>query len=303
MGTQISSFAGEAARARILGAYDKAMAFWPEPRGQKDVATSFGTTRVHTYGGGAGTPVVLLHGQSATPAEWAPHVAAFAEGGRPVLAVDRVGEPGHSTQTAPVRTADDTADWLEEVLAGLGLERAHLVGHSYGGWVALGHAARRPGRVASVTAYEPPRALAPLKPGFLLGAAAAFLSGSEKFQRRWFARLIGDTGADPAEAEAMTRLTLAAIPGFRIRLPQPQHMTDEELRSVSTPVLILLGGADKAMDARRAEERARRLIPDVRTEIVPGAGHGMPVKVLNDRLPAFLREVDAAAEAATGERG
>ncbi|MFF7729265.1 alpha/beta fold hydrolase [Streptomyces sp. NPDC008001] len=296
---RLGSFADEAARARILAAYDKAMAFWPEPRGQQDVTTSFGTTRVHTYGtdpgtaAGAGTrtPVVLLHGQSATPAEWAPHVAALGAD-RPVLAVDRVGEPGYSTQTAPVRTPEDTANWLEEVLAGLGLERVHLAGHSYGGGVALQHAAHRPGRVASVTAYEPPRALAPLKAGFVLGAAVSLLSGSDKFQRRWFAGLIGDTGLDPEEAEAQARLSLEAIRGYRIRLSPPHPMSDDELRSVTAPALILLGGADRIMDARRAEERARRLIPGVRTEIVPGAGHGMPVKVLNDRLPAFLREVD-----------
>ncbi|MFH8788987.1 alpha/beta fold hydrolase [Streptomyces roseoverticillatus] len=80
---RIGSFAGEAARARVLGA-----------------------------------PVVLLHGRSATPAEWAPHVAALG-GDRPVPAVDRAGEPGYSTQTTPIRTADHIADWLEEVLAGL----------------------------------------------------------------------------------------------------------------------------------------------------------------------------------------
>ncbi|QLE74438.1 alpha/beta fold hydrolase [Streptomyces rectiverticillatus] len=293
MGAQVSSFADDAARARILGAYDAAMAFWPEPRGQQDVATSFGSTRVHTYGSGPGTPVVLLHGQSATPAEWAPHVAALGEG-RPVLAVDRVGEPGYSTQSAPIATAEATASWLEEVLAGLGLERAHLAGHSYGGWVALNHAARKPARVASVTAYDPPRALAALKPGFLLGAVAAMLSGSEKFQRRWFTALIGDTGADPEEAEAQTRLSLEAMRGFRVRLLPPPRMSDEELRSVTAPALILLGGADRAMDSERARERASRLIPDVRAEIVPGAGHGIPVKALNSRVPEFWREVEAA---------
>ncbi|MCQ8771796.1 alpha/beta fold hydrolase [Streptomyces telluris] len=293
MGTQVSSFADDAARARILGAYDAAMAFWPEPRGQQDVATSFGSTRVHTYGGGPGTPVVLLHGQSATPAEWAPHVAALGEG-RPVLAVDRVGEPGYSTQSAPITTAEETAIWLEEVLAGLGLERAHLVGHSYGGWVALNHAARKPARVASVAVYDPPRALAPLRAGFVLGAVASMVSGSEKFQRRWFTALIGDTGADPEEAEAQTHLSLEAMRGFRVRLLPPPRMSDEELRSVTAPALILLGGADRAMDSKRARERADRLIPDVRAEIVPGAGHGIPVKALNSRVPEFWREVEAA---------
>ncbi|MEU4209253.1 alpha/beta fold hydrolase [Streptomyces sp. NPDC026206] len=287
---EISSFASDDARVRILAAYDRAMESWPEPREERDVQTGSGTTRVHCYGTGDGTPVVLLHGQCAAPAEWGPNVAALAEG-RTVLAVDRVGEPGYSTQTAPIRTQDATAAWLEEVLAGLGLERAHLVGHSYGGWVALNQAVRFPGRVASVTAYDPPRALAPLKPGFVLGAVAGFVLG-EKFQRRWLSRLIGETGASAEVDEAQARLSLEAMRGFRVRLLPPPGMSDDELRSIAAPVLVMLGGGSRVHDARRAEARARRLMPDVRTEVVPGAGHGMPVELLNNRVPAFLREAD-----------
>ncbi|MEU5050429.1 alpha/beta fold hydrolase [Streptomyces sp. NPDC021096] len=291
MADKISSFADDAARTRVLAAYDRAMAHWPQPRGERDVETRFGATRVYSYGTGDGIPVVLLHGQSATPAEWAPHVAALAEG-RTVLAVDRVGEPGYSTQTAPITTQDDTAAWLEEVLAGLGLERAHLVGHSYGGWVALNQAVRFPGRVVSVSAYDPPRALAPLRAGFVLGAIAGLLPGGENFQRRWITRLVGGTGAAPEVEEDQTELTLEAIRGHRVRLLPPPSMSDEELRSLKTPALIMLGAESAVHDARRAEARASALMPDVRTEIVPGAGHGIPVELLNSRVPAFVREVE-----------
>jgi pimeloyl-ACP methyl ester carboxylesterase len=294
MATGISSFTDDAAQTRVLAAYDRAMAYWPEPREERDVMTRFGKTRVHTYGAGERIPVVLLHGQNATPAEWAPHVAALAQGGRSVLAVDRVGEPGYSSQKLPIDSADDTAAWLEETLAGLGLDRLHVIGHSYGGYVALQHVVRAPGRIASVTVYEPPRALVPLKPGFLLGAVAGVLSGSEKIQRRWFTNLIGETGIDSAQAEAGTRLALDAIRGFRIRLPQPQRMSDAALRSIAAPTLVLLGGADRVLDSRRAEARARSLIPDVRTEVVPGAGHGIPVKTFNSRVPDFIHEVEQA---------
>ncbi|MFJ4776184.1 alpha/beta fold hydrolase [Streptomyces sp. NPDC088762] len=289
---RIGCFTDDAARTRVLTAYDRAMEYWPEPREERDVPTGFGRTRVHVHGAGDRIPVVLLHGQSATPAEWAPHVAPLARQGRRVLAVDRVGEPGYSTQSREIGDAADTAVWLEETLSGLGLERVHLIGHSYGGAVALRHAVRSPERVASVAVYEPPRALAPLKPGFLLGAVAAFASGSENLQRRWFTRLIGETGAAPEEAEVGARLSLEAIRGFRIRLPQPQRMTDEELRSVAVPALVVLGGADRVMDSRRAEARARRLMPDVRTEIVPGAAHGIPVSAFNARVSEFLDEVE-----------
>ncbi|MCX4808649.1 alpha/beta fold hydrolase [Streptomyces sp. NBC_01214] len=292
MTEQISNFTDDAARARILSAYDRAMAYWPEPRGEQDVPTRFGSTRVHSYGAGEGTPVLLLHGQSATPAEWAPYVEALARAGRRVLAVDRMGEPGYTVQRLPIGSADDTAAWLEETLIGLGLERVHLVGHSYGGCVALQHALRAPGRIVSLSVYDPPRALAPLKPGFLLSAVVAALSGSDSFQRRWFTRLVGDTGANVEEAEAGMRVSLEAINGFRIRLPQPQRMSDEELRSIEIPTLVLLGGADRVMDSQKAEARVRRLIPDVRTEVVAGAGHGIPLEIFNRRVPEFLHEVE-----------
>ncbi|MBO0655558.1 alpha/beta fold hydrolase [Streptomyces triculaminicus] len=296
MAAQIGSFASDEARTRVLAAYDRAMAFWPEPWDERDVETAYGATRVYGYGAeGDGVPVVLLHGQSAAPTEWAPHVAALAEGRR-VFAVDRVGEPGYSTQTAPVRTPEDTAAWLEEVLAGLGLERVHLVGHSYGGWVALNHAVRAPGRVASVAVYDPPRALAPLKAGFVFGAVAQFV-GPESFRTRWFDELIGPTGLPAEEAEVQARFSLEAIRGFRIRLLPPQHISDEELRGVTVPALVLLGGESRVHDARRAGERARRLVPGARVEVVPGAGHGIPVALFNDRVPEFVREVEDRQDA------
>lgn len=294
MTARISGFTDAAAQTRVLAAYDRAMSYWPEPRESLDVPTGFGRTRVHAYGTGERVPAVLLHGQSATPAEWAPHVERLARDGRRVLAVDRVGEPGYSTQSREIADSGDTASWLEETLTGLGVERAHLIGHSYGGGVALRHAVRAPHRVASVTVYEPPQALAPLKPGFLLGAVAAMVSGSENLQRRWFTGLIGDTGADVEEAEAGVRLSLEAMRGFRIRLPRPQRMSDEELSSITVPTLVLLGGADRVMDSRRAEARARRLVPDVRTEIIPGAAHGIPVQAFNSRVAEFLNDVEQA---------
>lgn len=292
MAARIGCFTDDAARERVLAAYDRAMAYWPAPRGEQDVPTRFGRTRVHTYGAGDRTPVVLLHGQSATPVEWAPHVAALAGQGRRVLAVDRVGEPGYSVQSRPIGDAGDTAAWLEDTLTGLGLRRVHVVGHSYGGCVALQHAVREPERVASVTVYEPPGVLAPLKPGFLLGSVAAVASGSKSLQHRWFTGLIGETGASPEEAEAGVLLSLEAMRGFRVRLPLPKRMSDEELRSVAAPVLVLLGGADRVMDSARAGARARRLIPDVRTEVLPGAAHGIPVEAFNARVPAFLDDVE-----------
>ncbi|WP_223767917.1 alpha/beta fold hydrolase [Streptomyces huiliensis] len=286
----MGAFTGDEARTRFLAAYDRAMAHWPEPREERDVPTAFGTTRVHVYGKGDATPVVLLPGRNATPAVWSANVAALGAA-RPVLAVDVVGEPGRSPQTAPLRTPEAMAAWLEEVLDGLGLERTHLLGMSYGGWAAANHATRAPGRIASLTLLDPARTLAPLRPGFVTGAVLAVLSRSEERRRRYFGRVIGDCGAGAEAAEAQLRVLLEALDGFRGRLPQPRKLTDDELRSITVPALVLLGGDSLAADAHRAAARTR-LLPDARVRIVPGAGHTIPAAELNSRVPEFLAEVD-----------
>ncbi|SEQ98379.1 alpha/beta fold hydrolase [Actinokineospora terrae] len=73
---------------------------------------------------------------------WYPHIADLAAH-HDVYAVDTIGEPGHSVQTRALETADDLADWLTDLLAGLGHDKVHLVGLSRGGFLALTLAIRR----------------------------------------------------------------------------------------------------------------------------------------------------------------
>ncbi|WP_019547429.1 alpha/beta fold hydrolase [Streptomyces sulphureus] len=285
-------FRNEAARARFFAAYEKALARWPEGREASDVATEFGTTRVHRHGSGARTPLVLLHGQNATSSIWAPNIARLAEE-RTVFAVDHVGEAGPGTQTRPIRTGEETSAWLEQVLEGLGLAEVHLGGFSYGAWIALTHTVLRPGRVVSLPLVEPPRALAPLPLEFVPGTLAVLLSGSERLQRRWFQRLAGPPQEEPADAEAQSEVGLQAMRTFRLRLPQPSRIDDAALAGIERPVLLFFGAESHAVDPKRAAARARSLLPDVRTEVVEGVGHGIPVARFNEAVPEFLREADA----------
>lgn len=109
------------------------------------------TTISPSFSGGAGAPVVLLHGLHASWRAWAPvlpllteHVAVFA----PTLPAHR----GATAQPSPA-TVPTIADALEVMLDEHGLHQAHLVGNSLGGWLAL-ELARR-GRALSVVAFSP----------------------------------------------------------------------------------------------------------------------------------------------------
>ncbi|MGP4003864.1 alpha/beta fold hydrolase [Streptomyces sp. 8N706] len=293
MGSKLGAFTGDEARSRFLDTYDRAMRLWPQPYDEQDVETSFGSTRVYGYGTGDGIPVVLLPGTGATPAMWAPHVTALSAHRR-VLSMDVLGEPGRSVQTTPFRRTEDVVSWLDAVLAGIGPDEVHLVGASYGGWMALNMAVHTPGRIASVSLLDPARALAPFKPGFVPGAILAMVSGSDSFRRRHFDFLIGDVGEPHEIGERKMDVLLSGMRHYRNRPLPPQSVGDDELRSVTAPALVLLGERSPVHDSRRALARVREFMPAAQAEIVPGARHGVPMDVINTRVPEFIATVEAA---------
>jgi pimeloyl-ACP methyl ester carboxylesterase len=120
--------------------------------------------RLSTLAAGDGDPVLCIHGLGATKASFLPTVAALADGWR-MLALDL---PGFGESDKPLRAACDAKYFAGAVIAlldELGIERAHLVGNSMGGRVAIEVGLRHPDRVGRVA---------------LLSPALAFLS-----DRRW----------------------------------------------------------------------------------------------------------------------
>jgi pimeloyl-ACP methyl ester carboxylesterase len=103
---------------------------------------------------GQGHPVVLLHGLGATKASFLPTVAALAGSFR-VIAIDL---PGFGDSVMPVGAPYDAAYFASAVagvLDALGLDRAHLVGNSMGGRVALEAGFAHPDRVGRLALLAP----------------------------------------------------------------------------------------------------------------------------------------------------
>ncbi|MFJ7911316.1 alpha/beta fold hydrolase [Kitasatospora sp. NPDC096204] len=297
--TTVGHFVSEAARAKFLAAYDRAMELWPSPRQELDVETAYGSVHVHRYGAATGDPIVLLHGHAGHPSNWYPQVAALGEH-HPVYAIDTLDDPGRSVQRAVAAGSPENAAWLGEVLAGLGLERVHLVGASYGGWLALNQAVHAPERLASV---------APLDPG-----------GIEKVPARFYVHLVaglfgmlaprplrpavGRLLANPALSapREMTAPLMLALRSYKPSgRPPVRTFTDEELASIRVPALVLLGRRSALLRPRRVVERVTRLIPGVRAEILERAGHGLNLEqpgTVNERLLGFIDAVERERRAA-----
>jgi pimeloyl-ACP methyl ester carboxylesterase len=266
----IGHFADAAAQARFQDAYAHALARLPAPAAVHEVPTAFGRVCVRRFGTDDRTPLVLLPGRSGSTAMWEPNLPVWAAE-RTVHAVDVLGEAGSSVQERPIRDADDQAAWLAATLAGLGLERAHLVGVSFGGWLAVNLAVRDARAVASLSLIDPACVLGRFPVRMVLASLAALPAAPPWVRDRMLSWI---SGGAPVDDEPVARVIATAMREYRIATPPPAYPRDDALRNLRVPTLALIAGRSEIHHASRAMARTR-LLPDVRAQLFPEASHAI----------------------------
>jgi pimeloyl-ACP methyl ester carboxylesterase len=265
-------------------------------------------TRLDQHRGGAGEPLVLIHGIGHTWRGWRPMLPRLEQRFE-VLAVDLPGF-GHSAPLPPGvdSTPEALADAVEDELRRAGFHSAHLAGNSLGGWIAL-ELARR-GLARTVTAISP----AGLQHRREKDWGAGVLRGM-----RWLARnapppaaalrnpILRSLLAGPAYARAWrkrpedlieeTRL-FAGNPGFEATLPHTLHAQPRGLTSLAVPVLILWGTLDVILLPRQGR-RFERLIPGAELRYIRGIGH-VPMSDAPELLADAIAELAGRASKVTG---
>ncbi|MFJ2561735.1 alpha/beta fold hydrolase [Streptomyces sp. NPDC094154] len=291
----VGRYVSDALRERYFSACDAVYAMGAPAVAQEDVETSFGTTHVYRYGpddpaGASRTPVVLVHGAGSCSAMWYPNTPALSAE-RPVYAIDTPGDPGRSVQREPIHQPERAAQWLDETLAGLGLDHVHLVGSSYGGWLALNQAHRRPTRLASVTLLDPGGLEKVGLRFFVWIFAGLFATFAPKVLRPRLAARLEQPVLVVPQLRTMIR---AAVRAHRIRRPSPLPLSEQELSTVRTPLYLVLGKRSLLVHAKRQVERVPRLIQGARAEIVSNTGHGPQIDhadEVNRRMLGFMDSI------------
>jgi len=294
---EVGSWVSEAAREKFMAAYERAFALWPQPVEEFDIETATATTRVHAYRPHPdGPPVVLLSAFNASG--WYPHAAALAKVG-PVYGVDMPGDANPGIARALMTPPASCAAWLDELLGKLSDRPAHLVGFSYGGWVAMNQAIRAPRRVASITLLDP-AGLTKLDARFWWWLSISGLATLTPMPlRRRLARWLDNPAM--LQPELMT-LMWAAIRGYHAEPKFPGVLTDDELRAITVPALLITGARSALLTP--AEARARgSLMPHAEVAIVPGSHGGFNrINELNDRITAFIQAHATGKQAAQPTR-
>jgi pimeloyl-ACP methyl ester carboxylesterase len=271
------SSAGERA---VMALYDRVLAdHWPAPYETLNTPTRHGDTFVIANGDKSAPPLVLLHGAGSNSAIWAGDVAAYSQQHR-VYAVDLPGEPGKSAPNRPAWDSPAFAEWLEDVFDALEIKKGTLLGVSQGGWTSLKLATYQPERVEKLVLLCP-GGVVPDRTSFYIRFLPLLLLG------RWGVKranrmLFGD---QPVPEEADDYLTLT-MTHFKPRTGVVPIFSDEEMRRLTMPVLLLGGTQDAIRDTEKIAARMRELVPHLTAVIIPGAGHVL--LDTRDRIVPFL---------------
>lgn len=226
-----------------------------------------------TMGGGDVTPAVLVHGFAADLTTWMFTQPALA-GARPVLSFDL---PGHGDSDKDVGGGDVAffATTLAGVLDAAGIARAHLVGHSLGGAIALRFALDAPERVASLTLIAPAGLGGRIDGGFI---AALMAAERRRPAQEALARLVADpalVSRDMVErflrykrldgvAVALATIAGQLADGDRQKIDLAGRTAD-----LRTPLLLIEGAADTIV----APVASAILPGDAERHLVGAAGH------------------------------
>lgn len=220
--------------------------------------------------GGGGPTVVLVHGSL-------DRSAAFVRVQRQlddlrVLRYDRRGY-GRSLHTGP---APSFAAQVDDLMLVVGDQPAVIVGHSFGGVIALALAQRHPELALAVVAYESPMSWMPWWPAATAGSVALGADGDEQAAaERFMRRMIGDERWDalPQRTRDQRR---AEGPALVAELRSVRDATSPPYvpAAVPVPVVAAYGSASRGHH-RETAVRLADAVPQGELVVVDGAAHGV----------------------------
>lgn len=237
---------------------------------------------------GKGTPLVLLHGFPLDHHLW-DEVAPLLVDTFDIIIPDLRGF-GNSTMIDLPHSMDDYASDIASLLDHLNIQKAVIVGHSMGGYVALAFARLYPERVrglglvsSQVLADAPER-----KEGRYKSAADVEANGIGSVVEAMAPKFTSDERLQAHARASMERQQPAAYIGALKAMAERDDSTSL-LPSFHFPVVIIHGDSDSLIPIDRARE-IKAALPQAHLIEIPGAGH-MPMMEATERTAEALRHL------------
>jgi pimeloyl-ACP methyl ester carboxylesterase len=275
----------------FIEAYDEALKLWPVPYEELMIPTRFGETHIVAAGNEDAKPLILIHGMTFSATMWYANIAMLSSCFR-VYALDTIGDVGKGNVTRVMKTRQDSVEWLDDVLTGLKLTSAIFVGHSMGGWLSMSYAIHSPEKVKKLVLLAPAAGIHKVTPKFLLKVYPAIVFPSEARILKEISWFISPVHQTNEQSEKIFRQFIVSgmncVPCIRV---VPTVFSDEELQNLFVKTLLLVGEHEVIYNPSKMVEKAKKLLPNLTSQIVPNAGHGLPIEqheIVNEAVQSFL---------------
>ncbi|QGZ61582.1 acetoin dehydrogenase dihydrolipoyllysine-residue acetyltransferase subunit [Paraburkholderia acidisoli] len=240
------------------------------------------TMRWLKLGDAEGVPVVLIHGFGGDLNNWLFNHADLAAA-RTVWALDLPGH-GESAKAVESGSLDELAQSVLAFLDAQQIPRAHLVGHSLGGAVAMTLAQQAPERVASLALIASAGLGAEIDHAYLEGFAAA---ANRNALKPHVAKLFADPALvtrqlveDLVKYKRLegVQAALGKIAGQVLEGGAQRRVFRDRLATLAPRVLVIWGEVDQIIPSRHGQG----LAPGVQVEVIAGKGHMVQMEAAQD---------------------
>ena len=262
---------------------DRVYRQWPAAYEKLEINAEGYKTNVMVSGPAEGTPVVLLHGTGTNSASWMGDIARLSRGYR-VYAVDIPGEPGLSDSRRIPLARTELEAWSLGLIKGLGLQQAHFIGMSLGGYYALRTGAARPETVKSLTLLAP-SGVFPARISFIFKALPLTFLGNYGLHR--LNRIVSPGVNIP---EAMFDFGRLCAKHFRPMNEPVPLLSDEALSSLLMPLLYFGGTEDALLNTGKSAARIKKLVPRADVRVLQKTGHTVLGKT--EEILEFIEKSD-----------
>lgn len=256
---------------------------------------------IHYAEAGTGEPVVLLHGLWGGTNEWLPVAEKLSRSHR-VIAMDFIGFHGSDKPEASYHNAL-LSQFLVGFLDSLGIENAILMGHAMGANAATFTAVHYPDKVRALVLVDgagyrdPGRDLGKPPSAAMLGFFRTATGSSLDATRGLLERRVADTSLVSGQwVEDAFAMWLRSAVAIRDMLREGGDVSEEEMRGISVPTLVIWGSEDRVFSPDNAE-RLRADIENAEVHIISNAGHLPQLEqpdAFLDTVQPFLESIGTA---------
>jgi pimeloyl-ACP methyl ester carboxylesterase len=283
------SFKTKKEKDSYSASYNKALKLWDIPYTEEDIKTSYGTAHVIIAGPKNGKDLVLLHGMDASSTMWYPNIKALAKTHR-IYAVDFLMEPNKSVLKDKPLSLEEIVIWYNEIFSHYKLRKFDIVGASRGGWIATLLATQKQNSIDKIVLLSPAQTFKFIdKIGKTSSALMLKLFPSEKK----FGKTLNTFSTHPEKINPAYKRQFYLANKYaksNSSMLKMHPFSDDELKSIQNPVLVLIGDHD-VINGEDSVERAQKYLINSKTKIIKDAGHFLSIdqsKITNTAMIDFL---------------